>query len=204
MILVFIMLGIIIFICFFSFLILLSSIQIDINKLCIVYLQHKWKTKFVISVSLLIFHKIKIFSVKINDLKIKKWIKNKKMNISNLRKKQILNLQNYKLLKELKWYVQKFCLKGYFSTLDPVVTSSFYSIVQVSIPIIIAKSLKGKYENKLYFLNDYENRVNIQLSCIFSLKMVNIIYIIKELKKKGRKEKNGKSSNRKPYAYSYE
>ena len=49
-------------------------------------------------------------------------------------------------------------------------------------------------------LNTNENKININLSCIISVKMVNIINILHYLKKKGGTN-NGKSSNRKSYAH---
>ena len=58
-----------------------------------------------------------------------------------------------------------------------------------------------KYD--IEFLNINENKININLNCIISIKMVNIINMLHYLKKKGGKY-NGKSSDRRSYAYSNE
>ena len=56
---------------------------------------------------------------------------------------------------------------------------------------------------EMYSLNINQNKININLNCIISVKMVNIINILHYLKEKGGNN-NGKSSNRRAYAYSNE
>ena len=79
----------------------------------------------------------------------------------------------------------------------------YCGIIDSVIPILIAPKTKGKYISNIEFININENKININLSCIISVKMVNIINILHCFKKKGGKN-NGKSSDRRSYAYSNE
>ena len=53
-----------------------------------------------------------------------------------------------------------------------------YPNVLKTIPILIAKKMKGIYCNHLKFVNTNENYINVSLNCIFSVKMVNIINML--------------------------
>ena len=71
-----------------------------------------------------------------------------------------------------------------------------------------AKRFDTKYQNYIYNIKPIYNNKNlykINLNCIIEIKMVHIINIIYMLLKKGRKKNEcSTTSNRKPYAYSYE
>ena len=116
-----------------------------------------------------------------------------------------ININKYiiKLLEFRDFTIEYLKLEGYFGTFNSVLSAFIYGIINAIIPILIAKKLEGTYINNLEFLNINENKININLNCIISIKMVNIINILHYLKKKGGNN-NGKSSYRRSYAYSNE
>ena len=201
MILVFIILGIIIFISLIILILILSNIKLEIKKLHISNEKKEFKIDFVLNIALYLLNKIKFISITIDYEKIREWFKKGKINIQKLKDNKEVNKEALKILKYVDFKIEYFKLEGNFATFNTVLSSSIYAILQVIIPIIIAPRIKGKYISNLKLLNINQNIININLSCIISAKMVNIINILHYLKKKGGKENNGKSSNRRSYAY---
>lgn len=203
MILVFIILGIIILVCLIIFLLMLSTIRLEVKQLHISNLEKELKIDFVLQVAISIFYQFKLIKITIDNEKIKKVLQSGKIDVQKLRNNKTLNKDIIKSLKYIKPNIEYFNIEGYFATFDVVLTSSIYAILQAVLPILIASKIKGSYQNDLKFLNINQNIINMNLNCIISIKMVNIINIIYDLKK-GGKEKHGKSSNRRSYAYSNE
>lgn len=204
MILVFIILGIIIFVCLIVFLLMLSTIRLEIKQLHISNLEKELKVDFILQVAISIFNQFKLIKITIDNEKIKKVLQSGKIDVQKLRNNKTLNKDIIKNLKYIKPNIEYFNIEGYFATFNTVLTSSIYAILHAIIPILISSKMKGKYRNNIKFLNINQNIINMNLNCIISIKMVNIINIIYDLKKKGGKEKYGKSSNRRAYAYSNE
>ena len=70
---------------------------------------------------------------------------------------------------------------------------------------LITRLKKERYIYNIKPLYYNKNLYKINLNCIIEIKMVHIINIIFILIKKGRKKnEQSTTSNRKPYAYSYE
>ncbi|MCI9064069.1 MAG: DUF2953 domain-containing protein [Clostridia bacterium] len=75
---------------------------------------------------------------------------------------------------------------------------------------ILGIALRNKIQNqdkiKFYTIPVYQDKnfLKIHFNSIFRINMIHIIYIIYILKKKRRVEKNGRTSNRRSYAYSNE
>lgn len=204
MILVFIILGIIILICLVAFLLMLSTIKLEVKKLYISNLEKELQVDFVLQIALAVFNKIRLIKMTIDNDKVKKILKSGKIDVQKLKDNRALNKDVMKSLKYVKPNIEYLNIEGYFATFNTVFTSSIYGILHAILPILIAPKLKGKYQNDLKFLNLNQNIININLSCIISIKMVNIINIIYDLKKKGGRGKYGKSSDRRSYAYSNE
>lgn len=150
-----------------------------------------------------IFNKIPV--LKLNKNKIEKnRDTNSKKNFKIQRnfaqyKKQILNnLTNIKI-SELK-------LKIKLGTENAFFTSMLIPIVS----LFIAISLRNKLENlkkETYLIEPIylnKNILEILISGIFEIKMIHIINIIYILTKKEGVKKNERTSNRRPYDYSYE
>lgn len=150
-----------------------------------------------------IFKKIPV--LKLNKNKIEKnRDTNSKKNLKIQRnfaqyKKQILsNLTNIKI-SELKLKIKLGTENAFFtSMLIPVVS------------LFIAISLRNKVENlkkETYLIEPIylnKNILEILISGIFEIKMIHIINIIYILTKKEGVKKNERTSNRRPYDYSYE
>lgn len=204
MILVFIILGIIIFVCLLVFFLLLSTIKVELKKLHITNIEKKLQVDFVLQIAISVLNKFKLINITIDNDKIEKLLKSGKINLERLKDNKTFNKDNIKSLKYLNSHIEYLNIEGYFATFNTVLTSSIYAILHAIIPILISSKMKGKYRNNIKFLNINQNVINININCIISIKMVNIINVIYDLKKKGGKEKYGKSSNRRAYAYSNE
>lgn len=201
MILVFIILGIIIFINLIILVLILSNIKLEVKKLHISNEQKELNIDFVLNIALYFLNKLKFINITIDDEKIRDWLKNGKIDIQKLKDNKDMNKETMKTLKYVDFNVEYFKIEGYFATFDAVLSSSIYSILNAIIPIIIAPKVSGKYINTVQFLNINQNIININFNCIISTKMVNIINTLHYLKKKGGKDNNGKSSHRRSYAY---
>lgn len=206
MILVFIILGIIIFICLIRLLLILSNIKLEVKKLHISNVNEKRKTevKFILNISISLLNKINIFKFTIDNIKINNLLSSGKMDMQKFKLGEEINEDILKELKASNFKIEYLKIDGYFATFDTVLTSSIFAITNAIIPILISRKINGKYINNIEFINVNENVINLGLNCIISIKMVNIINILHYLIKKGGNKNNGKSSYRRPYAYSNE
>ena len=203
MILVFIILGIIIFITLTMFVFVLSNTKLEIKKLHISNTEEKLKVDFILNIGIYFLNKVKIVKFTIDNYKISNLLKSGKLDINKFKKNNSINKDIIRSIKRDDFIIEYLKLEGDFGTFDEVLSSWIYGIINAIIPILIARKLKGNYINNLKFLNTTENKININLNCIISIKMVNIINILHYLKKKGGID-NGKSSDRRTYAYSNE
>lgn len=205
MILVFIILGIIIFLCAITFLFSLSYLQINLKQFHIWTTKSSLKVEFILDFAICFLNKIKIFHVAVDHEKINQLISSGKIDIQKLKENKPVNKDLLNSLKMANLKIERFHIEGYFSTFNAVLSSSIYAFIYAVIPIILAPKMKGTYTNHIKYLEMNENFVNIYFNCIISTKMVNIMNMVYDLKKKGDKEENGrKSSNRRSYAHSYE
>ena len=205
MILVFIILGIVILSCFAFFIFALSTLKIEVDKLHISNKEEKLKVDFVLNIAVYFLNKLKLLKITIDNEKINNLLNSGKIDIQKLKDNKPVNKDILKALKNAKFTIELFNIKGYFATFNTVLSSGIYAFVCAIIPIFVAPKLNGKFDNKIEFLNVSENLININLRCIICVKMVNIINILSDLKKKGGKQDNGgKSSNRRAYAHRYE
>lgn len=201
MILVFVILGTIIFISLIILVLILSNIKLEVKKLHISNKQKELKIDFVLNIALYFLNKLKFINITIDDEKIRDLFKKGKIDIQKLKDNKEVNKEVLKILKYVDFKIEYLKLEGYFATFNTVLSSNIYAILYAIIPIIIAQRINGKYINNVQFLNINQNVININFNCIISAKMVNIINTLYYFKKKGGKEKNGKSSNRRTYAY---
>ena len=203
MILVFIVLAIVIFIAFTMFLFLLSNTKLEIKKLHITNIEEKLKIDFILNIGIYFLNKLKIIKFTIDNYKATNILKSGKLDINKLKENKAINIDIIRTFKYYDFNIEYLKLDGYFGAFNNVLSSMIYGAINAFIPIIIARRLGGKYINNIQFINSNKNIININLNCIISVKMVNIINILHYLKKKGGKN-NGKSSDRRSYAYSNE
>ena len=201
MILVLIFLGIIIVVSLSMLIFKLSSAKLEIKKLHILNEEGKLKVEFVLDIGIYFLNKIQLIKFTIDNYKIQNLLQSGKLDINKFRQNEAINIDVLKSLKYHDFTIEYFKIEGYFSTFDAVLSSWIYAFINSIIPILIARRINGKYINELQFLNINQNIININLNCIISVKMVNIINILHYLKKKGGKNNNGKSSDRRSYAY---
>ena len=205
MILVFIFLTILILASLTMLLLALSNIQIELKQLHISNIKGKLKLKVILNLSILLFNKVKILIISIDNKKIIKILKSGKVNFSNVNISKESKKIIKKFLKSDAVMIETLNINGYFSTFNNVLSGIIFSISNALIPILISKKLESsRYNNNVSFLNQNQNIINISINCIISIKIVNIINTLYLLKKKGGSDKYGKSSNRRSYAYSNE
>ena len=156
-----------------------------------------------VSLKIYILKKIKIaeFNLKKVDLKSDK-VKNRLQQQFEGNK---FNLDTVKLLSKINYIIEKLQLKFYFGTEDAAITAIGTGVGYT----IISNFVNGKIltfkniEYEIFPIYQNKNILKLELDSIITLKMENIIDIIKIIKK-GRVDKNGRTSNRRAYAYSNE
>ena len=111
-------------------------------------------------------------------------------------------------MKALKIKVEKFHLKLLLGTEDVILTSSIIVFISTAIscllPHVTEKPVKKAIVYQILPLYEEKNQYDIQTNCIIQVKLVHIIYVIYRVIKRREIDKNGKSSNRRAYEYSYE
>lgn len=207
-------------------LILISKLKIDIKNFNVQNINKEKNNKnFFIVVSFVILNltwlKIKIHK----NLIAKEYVKGKlKVEENNIKmgkeaeKVAKIFLDNKKIrdeFKKISIVLEKLDLNINVGLEDCIITSYLVGIIAVVIsnilPHVVAKKLKKaeiseRYKYEIVPIYENKNLYKINLNCIITAKMVHIIYIIFLIKKekKRRSDKNERTSNRKPYEYSYE
>ena len=156
-----------------------------------------------VSLKIYILKKIKIAEINLKkiDLKSDK-VKNRLQNQFKCNK---FNLDTVKLISKVNYIIEKLNLKVYIGTEDAAITAVSTGVGYT----IISNFINGKtlsYKNikyKIFPIYQNKNILKLELDSIITLKMEKIIDIIKIIKK-GRVDKNGRTSNRRAYAYSNE
>lgn len=193
MILVFVILGIIILINLIILIISLSNIKIKLNELYISNINKNLNIKYEIELGVYFINKIKIFRILLNNEKIENLIKKGKINIEKIRPNKKLNKKIIQIIKHGNYEIEKLKLEGYYATINTILSGIIYSLENAIIPILISnKSRANSYFNNIKFLNINENIININVTCIISLKIVNITNILYLLKKERRRSKKWK------------
>lgn len=209
-----------------SILILISKLKIDIKNFNVQNIKDEKNNKnFFIVVSFVILN-FTWLKIKINkNLMAKEYVKEKlKVEEKNIKmskeaeKVAKIFLDNKKIRDEFKKIciaLEKLELNINVGLEDCVITSYLVGIIAIVIstilPHVVAKKLKEaeineRYKYEIVPIYKNKNLYKINLNCIITAKMVHIIYIIFLIKKekKRRSDKNERTSNRKPYEYSYE
>lgn len=199
------LLGILIIIMIIVILLLLSTLRIEIRDLRIGNI--KIKRKYNINISINIFNKIKIFSINLNNDKLKNLYNSKqleKINIDRISQDISIDKEDLRVLRYIMPQIEKLELYIELGLEDAVLTSYFIAAIASVIGIVLPYITKD-IDNCKYIVNPLyygKNGVNIDLNSIISLKIVHIIYVIYFFVKKGR-EKNERTSDRRSYGYSY-
>lgn len=208
------MFFLLLFLILITLLILVIFSKIEINVRNIRFTSYKVQERHLqedynIEVKLYVLKFLRILKINITKEKLEKLkLENK---IKKLEKKLILkdvkfDVNVFDLLKNLKIIFEELNLKVEIGTENSALTSIIFGIISGIIPIMLRNQIKNiekqKIDIKPVYLN--ENLLNIELNCIFNIKMIHIIYVMYILNKKRRDEKYVRTSNRRSYGYSYE
>ena len=182
------------------------SIKLEIENLKIVLPNNKRKitnndSKVLLKVY--IFEKIKIIEFDLKKIDLKNQI------IKNRLQKQIegnkLNLNTVNFLINTNYIIEILNLEVFIGTEDAAITAIGVGTGYAIISNLLKKKFLDYRNIKYEILPIYKNKniFKLELDSIITLKMENLIDIIRFMKK-GRVKKNGRSSNRRSYAYSNE
>ena len=167
--------------------------------------------KYKIQLSWFVFGKLPVIKIdidktKLDKLKMKEKIISVETEIIQGKKKIDKNILN--VIKKIKIYVKKLELKIDIGTENAALTSMIIPALSSILAIFLRKKIKSKEEQFFIVTPIYKNQnyLNIELSGIFEIKMNHIINIIHLLLRKNKKgvRKYERTSNRRPYDYSYE
>ena len=210
MILVFILLTILIVVLAIFFLILTSTIRIEIENFKMSNIKKIQEKEYIVYLSLYLGNKVKWFSLKLNSGKLKKIYVKMKLDKLDLKKiEKDLKLDDFKIIKKMKLKLTHFDLKMKLGVESPVITAFLVSIISLSISILLPYLASELKENIYKYIVEriYQNKnlYKIQFNCIIQAKMVHIISAIYMYLKKGRSDVHERTtSNRRSYGYSYE
>ena len=210
MILVLILLGILVLLITIITLIIASTLHIQIKNLSVSNMEPKNTNEYAIIFSLYLGNKIKLIWFRLNDKKVRKIYS--KIQLEKLDFKKFRKDFKVKYLKELPKLQPKILylnLDANLGVISPVTTSflvaTIASIISIALPYLSKSLKKERYIYNIKPLYYNKNLYKINLNCIIEIKMVHIINIIFIFIKKGRKKnEQSTTSDRKPYAYSYE
>lgn len=187
-----------------------SSIKINIEDFRIINFKII-DLKVVISLAFL--NKINILKITVNKEKLDRLEHNKyvrkiadKIQENLIKDYKYMHNFEQKSIKEILKISKYFRLNNIeidmkLGTEDAVFTSFAVTTISIIITFFIARKIENtKYNVIPIYIN--ENYLNLSIKCIISIKVVHIINIIKELKRKDRDKKNGRPLNRRTYASS--
>ncbi len=168
------------------------AIKIDIKQF---ELENTKIKNLKIYISLNIFNKLDIIKIKIDKNKLNKLLSKNtpKMDLSMIKIEKIREL-----IKNIQ--VEKIIINSKIGTENPIITSFIVATLASILAILFAKIKKPSYKIEPVYTN--KNYLYLNINCIFKVKLVHIINISKNLKKKGVVPKYGNTSNRRAYAYS--
>ena len=187
-----------------------SYLKLDIKEF---ELLNNKAVKFEVEISLNLFNKIKWIKLTLNKEKAQKLKDSKRKEIlDRLLNTRILKdyknaneviLKNWKvILQEFKKIeIDKFKLETRIGTEEADKTAYANTAVLAIIPIFLARKAKVfSYKVEPVYIN--KNYLFLSINCIFTFKLVHIININKQIKRREVYQKYGGTSNRKSYARS--
>lgn len=184
--------------------IIIKNIRISSDKVNNRHIQKNYEVK----IQLTLFRIIKIINIRITNSKLKKLEKKgtlKKIEEGIKNSNTKIDIKNLKVLKKLKYKISNLNLELSFCMEDAAVTAVASGILSSLIGIILKNNIGDDKDNHFKITTLYINKIliNLHLDCIITVKLIHIIYILYILSKKRRDDKNVRTSNRRPYAYSH-
>lgn len=163
-----------------------------------------------IIISLYFLNKLKWFSIKLDNKRLKNMYKKFKLEKIDLRKvEQEFKIEDLRQIKKLNPKLSYFNLQTRIG-IENVILMSFIilfisTVISIALPYVIKKYDKDKYQYSILPVYINKNVFEIKFDCIIEIEIVHIISIIYYFVKK-RRDKNHeqRTSNRGAYGYSYE
>ena len=156
-----------------------------------------------VTLKIYVFKKVKIAEINLKKVDFKnEKVRNK---IQTQFKENPLNLDTVKFLISLNYIFEKLDLKIYIGTEDAAITAIGVGLCYIIISNFLKEKIK-EYKNTDYNIFPiYQNKniLKIEIDSIIIFKMESIINIIKFMRK-GKVNKDVRTSNRRTYAYSNE
>ena len=145
--------------------------------------------------------KINITKTKLERLKVKEKIK--QIDFEVLKDSKQFDKKLIEAVKKLNVIIPNINLKIELGTENAALTAMIVPILSTIIANIFRRKVKKqRFQINPIYIN--QNMINILISGIFEIKMIHIITIIYILNKKEGVGKYERTSNRRPYDYSYE
>lgn len=178
------------------------------------YEEEHLKNNYIINIKIYIFRKLPIFKIKIDNNKVRRFLKNDKImgKVKAEKNKIILNkndinMKTLKALKNIKIDIKKLKLDINIGTENAATTAVIIPILSTIIAISLRKKINKYNQNHVFKITPIymnQNLININFSGIFEVKMIHIINTICILNKERKIDKYERTSHRRPYGYSYE
>lgn len=173
----------------------ISTIKISIRNLELTNID-KDKLKYSLEISLILFKKIRWFSINLDETKIKRIMK--KINLQNIAIKELekdLSIQNLKEITKIRPQITFLKLQLNVGVGDVIITSYITSLICTIISILLTLTVEGKnLRNVSYKINPLYNNGNIydiKLSSNIEIKIINLLNsLYKTFKSKRNTEKN--------------
>lgn len=183
MVLVFILLGIFIILITFVFLILLSTIHIEIKDLELTNMKENKKLDYGVILSLYLGKHFKWISIYLNDEKLRKAYNKMQLEKIDLKKlEQDFKWEDLSAVKKIKPKISYLDLKVILGTENAVITAFINSAICIIISALLPYiAIDLKKENYKYYIEPIyinQNLYKIQFNCIIQVKVVHIINVI--------------------------
>lgn len=196
------------------FLFITSKIEISVNNfLFSSENKNHINNGYIFKIKLCILKIIPIFKISITKDKIRKILKNKKIQ-EKIEKQKIkivndtnnIDIKMLKLFKNIKLDIEKIKLNISVGTEDAALTAFIAPFMANALIMLLRKKIKKDKKNQELYVEPVFNNKNIleiSFSGIFKIKMIHIINTICIVNKK-KGDKNERTSNRRSYDYGYE
>lgn len=184
-----------------------STIKLNVKKFNIMNIKGTLKREtgkeILIYAELYLLGVVKIARIKVTKnllekLRIRRDVKEIEKEVESFRFGHLIEV-----IKKFKLKLEKIDLNLKLGVDDVILTSYLVAFISSVIGILIGISEPKKQYFKVLPLYNFGNSIKINLNCIITVKIVHIIYVIYILLKKRRKD-HERTSNRRPYDYSYE
>lgn len=205
MIVFFIVLAILFFLGITVLILLLSSLEIEINSLSY-NSEKKDLADYLAYMRIKMFNRVTVTKIRIDNKRMKKKINSKVLDsiLKKIDRKEILKKEHIRNIKNLDLRIEVLNLYMELCTSDCIFTSFGVTLISSVISILLARNIE-KYDNKKYMYvikPKYTEKpsIKIKLNCIINVRIVHIMNVIYLNLIRRRENYDERTSNRRAYA----